>query len=124
MGRVLVRDHIHCITNFQRPHEPRAIQKGGSQAVVRCFQDRKCQLETEVDVCSRKLERAAALTGGLAGEKLRWADVAKRLAADYVTLTGDVLLAAGTIAYLGNVRTLVRRSFLGRKLGFETHLTA
>jgi Microtubule-binding stalk of dynein motor len=58
-------------------------------------------LEEEVGNCRRKLERAAALTGGLADEKLRWADVAALLASNYVTLTGDVLLAAAFIAYLG-----------------------
>lgn len=35
------------------------------------------------------------------GEKSRWSEVTRRLARDYVNLTGDVLLAVGFIAYLG-----------------------
>ncbi|KAK9829119.1 hypothetical protein WJX72_004004 [[Myrmecia] bisecta] len=65
------------------------------------MQERKQQLEHDVDTCSKKLERATKLIGGLGGEKSRWTEVAKKLGADYVNLTGDVLLSAGFIAYLG-----------------------
>lgn len=64
-------------------------------------QARKQQLEEEVALCKTKLERATKLIGGLGGEKTRWGEVAKKLAADYTNLTGDVLLSAGFIAYLG-----------------------
>jgi dynein heavy chain len=64
-------------------------------------QARKQQLEEEVSLCQKKLERATKLIGGLGGEKTRWQEVAKKLAADYTHLTGDVLLSAGCIAYLG-----------------------
>uniref|UniRef100_A0A383V949 AAA+ ATPase domain-containing protein n=1 Tax=Tetradesmus obliquus TaxID=3088 RepID=A0A383V949_TETOB len=65
------------------------------------MQARKQQLEEEVSLCQKKLERATKLIGGLGGEKTRWQEVAKKLAADYTHLTGDVLLSAGCIAYLG-----------------------
>jgi dynein heavy chain len=65
------------------------------------LQARKQQLEEEVSLCQKKLERATKLIGGLGGEKTRWQEVAKKLAADYTHLTGDVLLSAGCIAYLG-----------------------
>lgn len=38
---------------------------------------------------------------GLGGEKSRWTLAAKNLGDEYVKLTGDVLLSAGEIAYLG-----------------------
>jgi hypothetical protein len=65
------------------------------------MQAKKKQLEEEVDLCEKKLERATKLIGGLGGEKTRWTEVAHKLGEDYVNLTGDVLLSAGCIAYLG-----------------------
>lgn len=65
------------------------------------MQRKKLQLEVDVDMCEKKLERATTLIGGLGGEKLRWTQVAAQLADDDVRLTGDVLLSAGCIAYLG-----------------------
>lgn len=42
-----------------------------------CFslQARKKQLEEEVDLCQKKLDRATKLIGGLGGEKSRWKEV-------------------------------------------------
>ena len=41
------------------------------------------------------------ISGGLGGEKSRWGEMAKHLGQIYVKLTGDVLLSAGVVAYLG-----------------------
>jgi hypothetical protein len=38
-------------------------------------QARKAQLEYEVDLCEKKLDRATKLIGGLGGEKARWTEV-------------------------------------------------
>ena len=70
-------------------------------AKLKEMQDQKQQLERDVDLCSKKLDRATKLIGGLGGEKTRWTEVAEKLGKDYVNLTGDVLLSAGFIAYLG-----------------------
>ncbi len=67
------------------------------------MQDQKQQLERDVDLCSKKLDRATKLIGGLGGEKTRWTEVAEKLGKDYVNLTGDVLLSAAFIAYLGRL---------------------
>ena len=72
------------------------------------MQDQKQQLERDVDLCSKKLDRATKLIGGLGGEKTRWTEVAEKLGKDYVNLTGDVLLSAAFIAYLGIVAVLLR----------------
>ena len=62
---------------------------------------KKAKLEYDVDMCEKKLVRAEKLIGGLGGEKSRWKEVALGLGVDYTNLTGDVLLCAGYIAYLG-----------------------
>ncbi|XP_015203470.2 dynein axonemal heavy chain 12 isoform X1 [Lepisosteus oculatus] len=61
----------------------------------------KAQLEFQVDLCAKKLERAEKLIGGLGGEKTRWSKAAEDLQNTYDNLTGDVLISAGVIAYLG-----------------------
>ncbi|KAG7518207.1 dynein heavy chain 12, axonemal [Solea senegalensis] len=63
--------------------------------------EEKAQLELQVDSCARKLERAEKLIGGLGGEKTRWSKAADDLQNTYDNLTGDVLISAGVIAYLG-----------------------
>ncbi|XP_021325607.1 dynein axonemal heavy chain 12 isoform X2 [Danio rerio] len=63
--------------------------------------EEKAQLEFQVDLCARKLERAEKLIGGLGGEKNRWLKAANDLQCTYDNLTGDVLISAGVIAYLG-----------------------
>jgi len=54
-----------------------------------------------VDLCEKKLDRAEKLIGGLGGEKDRWNSAAISLSVTYNNLTGDVLIAAGSVAYLG-----------------------
>ncbi|KAM4651998.1 dynein axonemal heavy chain 12 [Discoglossus pictus] len=63
--------------------------------------EEKVRLEFQVDLCAKKLERAEKLIGGLGGEKSRWSDAADSLQNTYDNLTGDVLVSAGVIAYLG-----------------------
>ncbi|KAK6187847.1 hypothetical protein SNE40_005782 [Patella caerulea] len=62
---------------------------------------KKKELEDNIDLCSKKLDRAEKLIGGLGGEKDRWTDAAKLLGEKYINTTGDVLLSAGVVAYLG-----------------------
>ncbi|VTJ64642.1 Hypothetical predicted protein, partial [Marmota monax] len=63
--------------------------------------EEKAALEDQVELCAKKLERASKLIGGLGGEKTRWAQAADDLQITYENLTGDVLVSAGVIAYLG-----------------------
>ncbi|XP_056131285.1 dynein axonemal heavy chain 12 [Lampris incognitus] len=73
-------------------------------ALQKTFEEKteeKAQLEFQVDLCARKLERAEKLIGGLGGEKIRWSKAADDLQNTYDNLTGDVLISAGVIAYLG-----------------------
>ena len=40
---------------------------------------KKASLEANIDLCSKKLDRAEKLIGGLGGEKERWGEAAKEL---------------------------------------------
>eukprot|EP00903_Cladosiphon_okamuranus_P016611 g15323.t1 len=62
---------------------------------------KKADLEASVENTNKKLERATTLIEGLGGEKARWLESADRLGVKYVNLTGDVLVSAGVMAYLG-----------------------
>lgn len=55
-----------------------------------------------------KLERAAALVEGLAGERERWTQTVALLDHQYDLLPGDVLLAIASVAYLGPFVTIYR----------------
>ncbi|VEL42668.1 unnamed protein product, partial [Protopolystoma xenopodis] len=70
---------------------------------------RKIELENKVDLCSKKLERAEQLIGGLGGEKERWTEAAHSLGIRYNHLTGDVLLSSGVVAYLGAFTSAYRQ---------------
>lgn len=56
--------------------------------------------------------RAQKLIAGLGGEKSRWTAAAERLGKEYTQLTGDVLLAAAQIAYLGAFTSTYRTECL------------
>ena len=81
---------------------------------LEAMQNKKAQLEFDYDMCGKKLVRAEKLIGGLGGEKERWKQVAAGLKVDYTNLTGDVLLCAGYIAYLGAFTQPYRDEVLGK----------
>lgn len=70
---------------------------------------RKLELENEVDNCTKKLDRAEQLIGGLGGEKDRWSQAAVELGKQYTNLTGDVLISSGVVAYLGAFTSAFRQ---------------
>ncbi|KAJ3297193.1 Dynein heavy chain 3, axonemal [Borealophlyctis nickersoniae] len=74
---------------------------------------KKADLENQVDLCGKKLDRAEKLIGGLGGEKDRWGEAARSLAITYDNLTGDVLLSSAVIAYLGAFTSTYRQMCLG-----------
>ena len=43
------------------------------------MQKKKANLETNIDICTKKLDRAEKLIGGLGGEKDRWSQAAEEL---------------------------------------------
>ncbi|KAI9202130.1 dynein heavy chain and region D6 of dynein motor-domain-containing protein [Polychytrium aggregatum] len=69
---------------------------------------KKDRLEKEVKSCEEQLDRAQKLLGGLGGEKQRWTEVVHQLDGTLYHLTGDVLISAGVIAYLGAFTKMYR----------------
>lgn len=51
-------------------------------------------LMDEADICTKKLQRAEDLIGGLGGEKTRWFQSAKDLGTNYYLLTGSLFICA------------------------------
>ena len=75
---------------------------------------KKKDLEDNIDLCSKKLDRAEQLIGGLGGEKKRWTISAEELGEKYINITGDVLLSAAVVAYLGAFTVDFRNVSLNR----------
>ncbi|XP_067117728.1 dynein axonemal heavy chain 7 [Osmerus mordax] len=71
------------------------------QSTLETNKSKKASLENQVEMCSRKLERAEQLIGGLGGEKTRWSETAFNLGELYKNLTGNILISAAIVAYLG-----------------------
>ncbi|XP_062475626.1 dynein axonemal heavy chain 7 isoform X1 [Pezoporus occidentalis] len=69
----------------------------------------KADLENQVDLCSKKLQRAEQLISGLGGETVRWHDTALDLGQKYTNLTGDILISSGIVAYLGAFTSSYRK---------------
>ncbi|KAK9803422.1 hypothetical protein WJX72_010826 [[Myrmecia] bisecta] len=73
---------------------------------------KKGVLAKQVAECTVKLARAEKLIGGLGGEKSRWQATTKQLAKDMENVVGDVVVAAGTIAYSGPFTPLFRQALV------------
>ena len=71
------------------------------EAGLKAAEEKKEALKNQVEDCEAKLRRADALIKGLGGEKTRWTEMSKTLALTYDNVTGDIVLSAGVIAYLG-----------------------
>ncbi|XP_051998583.1 dynein axonemal heavy chain 7 [Xyrauchen texanus] len=71
------------------------------QETLEANKKKKADLENQVKLCRKKLERAEQLIGGLGGEKTRWSETAFNLGELYNNLTGDILISAAIVAYLG-----------------------
>ena len=72
------------------------LEKALNEAVAK-----KDELARKSDECTIKLGRAEKLIGGLGGEKIRWIATVEKLGVDLKHIMGDVLIAAGSVAYLG-----------------------
>ncbi|XP_063446016.1 dynein axonemal heavy chain 3-like isoform X5 [Mytilus trossulus] len=75
---------------------------------------KKKELETNIDICEKKLDRAEKLIGGLGGEKDRWTEAARLLGDRYINITGDVLLSSGLVAYLGAFTVDYRQEIIAK----------
>jgi dynein heavy chain len=62
---------------------------------------KKQDLAEKCALCSARLERAEKLIGGLADEKVRWGEAVNMFDQKLVNVVGDILISAGSVAYLG-----------------------
>ncbi|CUG87383.1 dynein heavy chain, putative [Bodo saltans] len=69
-------------------------------------------LEEEVEKTSQKLGRAARLIDGLGGEKSRWIELVAFYNEAEGFIVGDVLIAAGSVAYFGPLTNVYRKELL------------
>lgn len=83
------------------------------QSMLRQTEQRKADLEAQAAQAKTQLERAGRLIGGLAGEKKRWEESLLQLRAELTSLVGNVVLAAGFIAYLGPFTASYRHRIIG-----------
>lgn len=70
---------------------------------------KKKDLESQADMCDKKIIRANQLLDGLGGERDRWSQFSQQLAEKFDKLTGDVLAASGVLAYLGPFTAVYRQ---------------
>jgi dynein heavy chain len=82
---------------------------GALQANLAGAEKKKKDLLDQVDLCGKKLVNAKKLIDGLGGEKTKWGVFVEELDAAYVNLTGDVLVSAGLMAYLGPFTSTFRQ---------------
>ena len=73
---------------------------------------KKKDLEDNIELCSQKFDRAEKLIRGLGGERDRWSEMAAALGRRLDNITGDVLLSAGTVAYLGAFNLVFRQEII------------
>lgn len=59
------------------------------------------KLSDDLDSCKKQLYRAEKMIVGLQGEKDSWTETVAKLGVDQVMLTGDCLIAAGSLSYNG-----------------------
>jgi len=64
-------------------------------------QERLRYLQEEYEKCKLQLDRAEKLIENLGDEKERWKEISHGLEIDLVNVTGDVLISAGLMSYLG-----------------------
>merc|ERR1719487_196983 len=81
--------------------EALAIAEEKLAVTMKGLNEKKAELEANIDLCGKKLIRAKQLIDGLGGEKSRWEEFVVELGHKYTNLTGDVLVSAGLMAYLG-----------------------
>jgi len=94
--------------------ELKAVEDGlqALQDGLNAANNKKGDLNDQVDLCKKKLIRATQLIDGLGGEKTRWGQLRDELGTVYENLTGDVLISAGVMAYLGPFTALFRQKQL------------
>ena len=75
---------------------------------------KKDELAHEVQTCEIRLASAVKLVVALGGEEVRWRENVEKLKIAYVNLDGDIIIASGSIAYLGAFTADFRESIVSK----------
>ncbi|XP_012153033.2 dynein heavy chain at 16F [Megachile rotundata] len=70
------------------------------------------KLESEMELVEARLNRSGRLTSALVDERIRWEQATLGFDKQMVNLTGDILVAAGALAYLGAFTNEYREELL------------
>lgn len=62
----------------------------------------KQKLTADIKNCELQMGRAVKLIEKLSGERDRWSGIVIKMKEDMINLLGDIILAAGIVAYMGN----------------------
>ncbi|PZC80020.1 hypothetical protein B5X24_HaOG215489 [Helicoverpa armigera] len=79
---------------------------------LRVVEEEKARLQADVDLAAARLSRAGRLTQALADEQTRWEDSVKAASEALRCTTGDIIIAAGCIAYFGAFPAHYRRELV------------
>ncbi|XP_043266980.1 dynein axonemal heavy chain 6 [Venturia canescens] len=74
------------------------------------------RLENDISLSEARLNRSGRLTAALSDEQIRWKELIKGFEERIINLTGDILVAAGCLAYLGAFTNNYREELLERWL--------
>lgn len=72
----------------------------------------KNEQERNINLCMDRMARAVRLISGLAEERLRWIDTIKLIEHNQINIIGDILISAGSVAYLTPFTDRYRRDLL------------
>ncbi|XP_054012221.1 dynein axonemal heavy chain 6 [Hylaeus anthracinus] len=70
------------------------------------------KLESEMEVVEARLNRSGRLTSALVDERIRWEEMTHGFDKQMINLTGDTLVAAGALAYMGAFTNEYREELL------------
>ncbi|TTB85611.1 Dynein heavy chain 1, axonemal [Bagarius yarrelli] len=101
---VAQEDYEQSQNVVRKAKERLAAVEDGLAALEAKYQEclaKRDELDSKCQLCECRLVRADKLIGGLADEKVRWRETVQHLNYLVDNVAGDVLLAAGYVAYLG-----------------------
>lgn len=76
----------------------------------------KEEKERSINLCQDRMNRAVRLINGLADERIRWIETIASIEANTITVTGDILISSGAVAYLTPFTDRYRRGLLSEWL--------
>ena len=75
----------------------------------------KQEVEAQANVLMKRADLAQRLVGGLSSENVRWGQEIEKLRMNALTLTGDCMLAAGFVSYVGSFDQQLREQLWKHK---------